>query len=49
MFVRAIFEHPLQSRTPSPRQGSLKALAAERGLKVAAWYVENESAPSWLA
>ena len=43
MFVRAYLRASTNEQDASRARGQLKAFAAERGLRVAAWYVENES------
>jgi DNA invertase Pin-like site-specific DNA recombinase len=43
MFVRGYLRASTSEQDASRAKDELKAFAAERGLKVAAWYVENES------
>lgn len=43
MFVRAYLRASTRDQDASRAEGQLKAFAAERGLKIAAWYRENES------
>ena len=43
MFVRAYLRASTDDQDASRARYQLKAFAAERGLSVAAWYVENES------
>jgi DNA invertase Pin-like site-specific DNA recombinase len=43
MFVRAYLRASTSEQDASRARDQLKAFAAERGLKVAAWYAENES------
>src|SRR6195256_5481539 len=43
MFVRAYLRASTADQDASRARDQLKAFAAERGLKVAAWYLENES------
>lgn len=43
MFVRAYLRASTNEQDASRARGQLKAFAAERGLRIAAWYVENES------
>ena len=43
MFVRAYLRASTDDQDASRARDQLKAFAAERGLSVAAWYVENES------
>src|SRR5882762_11711279 len=43
MFVRGYLRASTSEQDASRAKDQLKAFAAERGLKVAAWYVENES------
>lgn len=43
MFVRGYLRASISEQDASRAKDQLKAFAAERGLKVAAWYVENES------
>lgn len=43
MFVRAYLRASTDEQDASRARDQLKAFATERGLKVAAWYVENES------
>lgn len=43
MFVRAYLRASTDEQDANRARDQLKAFAAERGLKVAAWYVENES------
>src|ERR1700704_206925 len=43
MFVRAYLRASTADQDASRARDQLKAFAAERGLKVAAWYTENES------
>ena len=43
MFVRGYLRASTSQQDASRAKDQLKAFAAERGLKVAAWYVENES------
>ena len=46
MFVRAYLRASTQEQDATRARASLEAFAAERGLAVAAWYVENESGAS---
>jgi DNA invertase Pin-like site-specific DNA recombinase len=43
MFVRAYLRASTDEQNASRAKDELKAFATERGLKVASWYVENES------
>ena len=43
MFVRAYLRASTDDQNANRARDQLKAFAAERGLSVAAWYVENES------
>ena len=43
MFVRAYLRASTDEQDANRAREQLKAFAAERGLHVAAWYVENES------
>jgi DNA invertase Pin-like site-specific DNA recombinase len=43
MFVRAYLRASTDEQDASRAKGQLKAFATERGLKIAAWYKENES------
>ncbi|MCK1405030.1 recombinase family protein [Bradyrhizobium sp. 76] len=43
MFVRAYLRASTNEQDASRARGQLKAFAGERGLRIAAWYVENES------
>ena len=43
MFVRAYLRASTDDQDANRARDELKAFAAERGLSVAAWYVENES------
>ena len=43
MFVRAYLRASTVDQDASRARDQLKAFAADRGLSVAAWYVENES------
>ena len=43
MFVRAYLRASTDEQDANRARNQLKAFAAERGLKVASWYVENES------
>ena len=43
MFVRAYLRASTDDQDANRARDQLKAFAAERGLSVAAWYVENES------
>ena len=43
MFVRAYLRASTDDQDANRARGALKAFAAERGLRVAAWHVENES------
>ncbi|MBR0925732.1 recombinase family protein [Bradyrhizobium diazoefficiens] len=43
MFVRAYLRASTTEQDATRARGQLKAFAAERGLRIAAWYVENES------
>ena len=43
MFVRAYLRASTDDQDASRAKDQLQAFAAERGLSVAAWYVENES------
>ena len=43
MFVRAYLRASTDDQDANRARGQLKAFAAERGLSIAAWYVENES------
>lgn len=43
MFVRAYLRASTEEQDASRARGALQQFAAERGLSVAAWYVENES------
>lgn len=43
MFVRAYLRASTEEQNASRARGALEAFASEHGLKVAAWYVENES------
>jgi DNA invertase Pin-like site-specific DNA recombinase len=43
MFVRAYLRASTDDQDANRARDQLKAFAAERGLKVAAWYLENES------
>src|SRR5260370_12271258 len=43
MFVRGYLRASTDQQDANRAKDQLKAFAAERGLKVAAWYVENES------
>src|SRR5260370_40547355 len=43
MFVRAYLRASTDDQDANRARDQLKAFAAERGLKVAAWYTENES------
>ena len=46
MFVRAYLRASTQEQDATRARAALEAFAAERGLAVAAWYVENESGAS---
>lgn len=46
MFVRAYLRASTEEQDANRARKDLKAFAKERGLKVAAWYVENESGAS---
>ncbi len=46
MFVRAYLRASTQEQDATRARASLEAFADERGLSVAAWYVENESGAS---
>lgn len=46
MFVRAYLRASTQEQDASRARAALEAFAVERGLVVAAWYVENESGAS---
>lgn len=46
MFVRAYLRASTEEQDAQRAKEDLKAFATERGLKVAAWYVENESGAS---
>ncbi|UPK32147.1 recombinase family protein [Bradyrhizobium sp. 186] len=43
MFVRAYLRASTKDQDANRAEGQLKAFAAERGLKIASWYRENES------
>jgi len=43
MFVRAYLRASTDGQDATRARGQLKAFAAERGLSIASWYVENES------
>lgn len=43
MFIRAYLRASTDEQDASRAKDQLKAFAAERGMTVAAWYVENES------
>src|SRR5580765_5581280 len=43
MFVRAYLRASTTDQDANRARDQLKAFAAERGLKIAAWYIENES------
>ena len=43
MFVRAYLRASTDDQDANRARDQLKAFAAERGLSIAAWYVENES------
>jgi DNA invertase Pin-like site-specific DNA recombinase len=43
MFVRAYLRASTDEQDANRARNQLKAFAAERGLKIASWYVENES------
>jgi DNA invertase Pin-like site-specific DNA recombinase len=43
LFVRAYLRASTDEQDASRAKGQLQAFAADRGLKIAAWYVENES------
>jgi DNA invertase Pin-like site-specific DNA recombinase len=43
MFVRAYLRASTRDQDANRAEGQLKAFATERGLKIAAWYRENES------
>lgn len=43
MFVRAYLRASTTEQNASRAKGQLEAFARDRGLKIAAWYVENES------
>lgn len=43
MFVRAYLRASTNQQDASRARGQLRAFAGERGLRIAAWYVENES------
>src|SRR5215208_3328520 len=43
MFVRAYLRASTSDQDASRARDQLQGFAAERGLKIAAWYVENES------
>ncbi|MBR0783924.1 recombinase family protein [Bradyrhizobium iriomotense] len=43
MFVRAYLRASTNEQDANRARGQLKAFAAERGLRIAAWYIENES------
>jgi DNA invertase Pin-like site-specific DNA recombinase len=43
MFVRAYLRASTDEQDANRARNQLRAFAAERGLKIAAWYVENES------
>lgn len=42
-FIRAYLRASTQEQDATRARGALEAFAAERGLKIAAWYTENES------
>mgnify|MGYP000193836307 FL=1 len=46
MFVRAYLRASTQEKDATRARAALEAFATERGLTVAAWYVENESGAS---
>lgn len=46
MFVRAYLRASTEEQDANRARKDLKAFAKERGLKIAAWYVENESGAS---
>lgn len=46
MFVRAYLRASTEEQDASRARGALQQFAAERGLSIAAWYVENESGAS---
>ena len=43
MFVRAYLRASSNSQDADRARQQLEAFAAERGLRIAAWYIENES------
>ena len=49
MFVRAYLRASTDDQDANRARDQLKAFAAERGLSVAAWYVENESGAKLVA
>lgn len=46
MFVRAYLRASTEEQDASRAKGELESFAQERGLKIAAWYIENESGAS---
>jgi DNA invertase Pin-like site-specific DNA recombinase len=46
MFIRAYLRASTEEQDATRAKDDLEAFAAERGLKIAAWYVENESGAS---
>ena len=46
MFVRAYLRASTKEQDASRAKADLEAFAHDRGLKIAAWYVENESGAS---
>lgn len=46
MFVRAYLRASTEEQDASRARGALQQFAAERGLSIAAWYIENESGAS---
>ena len=49
MFVRAYLRASTDDQDANRARDQLKAFAAERGLSIAAWYVENESGAKLVA
>lgn len=46
MFIRAYLRASTQQQDANRARADLEAFAAERGLKIASWYIENESGAS---
>lgn len=46
MFVRAYLRASTEEQDASRARGALQGFASERGLSIAAWYIENESGAS---